>query len=95
MTDEQDRRLRPIEQRVWDAGLPCPECGNMAVIGFLYLDQHGSHQHTHYVCTFWKSPDDKNVYLTAGYDASRDRCDWHGWSVPGWDQKGEQIYWDD
>jgi len=79
---EHDRRGRPIGSRVWDVDLPCPECGNRSVIGFLYLDQHGHHQHTHYVCTFWKSPDDRSVYLTAGYDASKDRCGWHGWGVP-------------
>lgn len=86
-TDQKDRRLVLISERVWDADLPCPECGNRSVIGFLYLDQHGQHQHTHYVCTFWRSPDDKSVYLKPGYDASKDRCGWHGWSVPGWDEE--------
>ena len=85
--DERDRRASPIDQRVWDATLPCPNCGNTSVIGFLYLDQFGHHQHTHYVCTFWATPEDKSVYLRPGYDASKDRCGWHGWSVPGWDQE--------
>lgn len=68
---DSDRRTEPIDKRVWDATLPCPDCGNMSVIGFLYLDQHGRHQHTHYVCTFW---------------AAKDRCGWHGWTVPGWNE---------
>lgn len=83
----EDRRQAPIDQRVFDATLPCPDCGNKSVIGYLYLDQHGHHQHTQYVCTFWRTPEDKSVYLQAGYDASKDRCGWQGWSVPGWDEE--------
>lgn len=51
---------------------PCPDCGTLNVLGFLYVNDDGKHMHTHYVCTYWESnkPNDEG------------RCGWHDWSVP-------------
>jgi hypothetical protein len=62
--------------------LPCPNCGESRLLGFLYLNQHGKHMHTHYVCTFWKSEEDPGVYMDPDHDSTVNRCGWHGWVVP-------------
>lgn len=61
---------------------PCPDCGNVSLLGFLYLNQHGAHMHTHYVCTFWASEEDPGVYMDPDHDSTVNRCNWHGWVVP-------------
>lgn len=54
-------------------GLRCPQCKNKTLFGYLYRNEFGDHQHTHYVCTYWPNGDTFGV----GY-----RCGWHGWAVP-------------
>ena len=56
---------------------PCPECRNLSVIGFLYVNEAGEHMHTHYVCTFW--PTGKQL---DGSWKQTHPCGWHGWRVP-------------
>lgn len=60
----------------WDAGGPCPDCGQSWILGYRMDNEHREHMHTHYVCTFW------------GKGQPRP-CGWHGWSVPGWDKEEE------
>lgn len=71
---------RTLIHRVFDADLPCPDCGQDSVIGYLFLNEHGEHMHTYYVCTFWPS----GKRADGGYEV-RPRCGWGGWTVPGWD----------
>jgi hypothetical protein len=58
--------------------LLCPRCGYARIIGFLYLDQAGCHQHTHYVCTFWRAATEDMVAVPGATTP----CGWHGWTVP-------------
>lgn len=60
--------------------LPCPECRNMTLIGYLLVDEEGKHMHTKYVCTFWPT----GVRQNRPY-VNTNPCGWSGWTVPGWD----------
>ena len=55
---------------------PCPVCGEAKVLGYYLVDERGRHQHTRYVCTFWRSG-----ISPAGFAAYR-ACGWTGWTVP-------------
>lgn len=57
----------------WDAGGPCPDCGQHLILGYKLTNVQGDHMHSHYVCTFWSTKQPRP-------------CGWHGWSVPGWDR---------
>lgn len=35
--------------------LPCPDCGQYRIIGYVFTNEADEHMHTHYVCTFWPS----------------------------------------
>lgn len=82
--DDVPKSESKSESRVgstWLCDLPCPDCGELRVIGYLLTNERGEHAHTHYVCTFWRSG------LKPDLSASlHKRCGWSGWSVPGWDK---------
>lgn len=61
----------------WEAGVPCPDCGQRRVMGYRLDTENGEHMHTHYVCTWWGKGQPKG-------------CGWHGWSVPGWNADENQ-----
>ena len=64
----------PAPTATWNAGVPCPRCYQLSVMGYRLDNEHGGHMHTHYVCTFWAA-------------GTRQRCGWSGWFVPGWDKE--------
>lgn len=66
----KDRWNLPLDESkvAFKTDQPCPQCGVAKVLGFLYLSERGTHQHTHYVCLSWP--------------ATGERCGWHGWTVP-------------
>ena len=85
----RDRELpRPVELVFDVSEYACPKCGQHSLFGFNYSNREGSKMHTHYVCTYWASPENRADYLKPGYNSGLNRCGWHGWSVPV--QEGEQ-----
>lgn len=69
---------RPLVRTFTVPEHPCPECGHLFVIGYLFVNEAEEHMHTHYACTFWPSgsqPDGKPYKSTKP-------CGWHGWFVP-------------
>ena len=63
----------------WLVDRPCPQCGQTTVGGMLLVDERGRHQHTRYVCTFWRSG---LLGEDEGFRPAHEPCGWEGWSVP-------------
>lgn len=66
--------------------LPCPDCGNRTLMGYLLTNEFGEHMHTKYVCTFWKADPMRGTPRT---ETVTRPCGWQGWSVPGWDKQDD------
>jgi hypothetical protein len=59
-------------------GYPCPNCGQSdTVLGYYFASEDGKHQHTRYVCTFWRSGLDAGGYM------QHNPCGWSGWTAGG------------
>lgn len=76
-------RHEAYDAKAWTSSLPCPDCGQMTVIGYLLVNEQGSHMHTKYACTFW--PSSKSLTV------AEKPCGWQGWSVPGWDAEEKDL----
>jgi hypothetical protein len=51
------------------SALKCPACGRNTVGILRYINEHGAHMHTRYLCASWPS-------------GAGEPCGWAGWYVP-------------
>lgn len=82
LREEWHRRGMNLDraEHTFPVDLPCPDCGQNSLFGYSYRNEKGEHQHTRYVCNFWRSG------LKEDLSGSLHKpCNWSGPFVPGWD----------